>query len=521
MLCERIQSTNQPCTLRVRDIVELDQTLQKCNTESLFERPLPLLNSFLSPNKIPNGAQTSNGDEAVQTSIVCLGALANVRAHFGKGWATLVPTLMVFWPNIYKWLEYLYYRFIRNGESESTAHRDTALFTIIGISRLHAEDKSLLALISHIPGFMEILVNSWIFSAQKRIDSGTEPVSATLYRYLNYLQLQEPVEHKDMFNEERCLGWVHLPQNVCDSADERAGLFARAALAHLVIDTEQQYLEGTVGDVNLFELISRGPAWPAARLHLRMLSKGSATWVSNTAASITRSTWPQSEFSVAVGCVSSCYKYLMTLEFIMAETWICKAIKGHLFNALFKTNTWLEDMDGDVREKFYDPIRTMCLHLLNNILPKYLICRSVLQISREELLGREFSREMANYTTLSGPLANGLLSFVALVEERWTIDKHLEDTYHRKFICHNPSVRPSHLHIMTLIFIYFWLVRQDRPRARFQQMCEVPAGVVLFPELSERALDSRAWAQSHLSSDQANYKPSLYVLTAIIFEFQF
>lgn len=458
MLCERIQSTNQPCTLRVRDIVELDQTLQKCNTESLLERPLPLLNSFLSPNKIPNSAQTSNGNETVRISIVCLGALANVRVHFGKGWATLVPTLMVFWPNIYKWLEYLYSRFIRNGESEPMAHRDTALFVILGISRLHAEDKSLLALISHIPGFMEILVNSWIFSAQKRIASETELASATLYRYLNHLQIQEPMGFKDVFNEERCLAWVHLTQNACDSADEvddRAGLFARAAVVHLTIDAEQQYLEGTVGDVDLLELTSRGPAWRAENLHLRILSKGSATWVSNTAASITRSTWPQNEFSVAVGCVSSCYKYLMTLEFLMAETWICKAIKGHLFNALFKTNTWLEDMDGDVREKFYDPIRMMCLHLLNNILPKYLIYRSVLQISREELLGHEFSRELANYTTLSGPLANGLLSFVALVEERWTIDKPLEDTYHRKFICHNPSVRPSHVHAMTFVLNYF------------------------------------------------------------------
>lgn len=47
-------------------------------------------------------------------------------------------------------------------------------------------------------------------------------------------------------------------------------------------------------------------------------------------------------------------------------------------------------------------------------------------------------------------------------------------------------------------------------------MCKVPAGVVLFPKLSERALENRAWTQSHLYSDQANYKPSLYVLTAMI-----
>lgn len=146
--------------------------------------PLLVFCKFLNPAKIPklDGPFNAHIRKTVRTALQCLRGLAATEIHFSKKWESLVDHLIMIWPTIWRWLQYLYWQFM---VTPNVAEKPFPLLALTSISEIitsHSKDLRLRTFIVELPAFFHLLVNCWSREAQDpSLNTGT-PITGALVR---------------------------------------------------------------------------------------------------------------------------------------------------------------------------------------------------------------------------------------------------------------------------------------------------------------------------------------------------
>jgi hypothetical protein len=330
-------------------------------------------------------------------------------------------------------------RFIQGNDCTLGHFQAAEALTIISkISSSHRENARLRAAIASIPGFMKLLIRSWVFEADNMTLNKGESLTKTFTMYLAPFFIDED----KFWNEKRLVQWLDA------DPDYRANrqIIAQAALGHLSYNFSERrplYLQYITADVNFLTML----CFPLdAGMRFDLLTRRSAHHIPYFVSKLLcNQLYPRGAYPDILEFALSCFIHLETcLETMKAESWIRQAIEGSLLHAIVSANRWLTLLNAEEHEKYFNIIAGICARILSDLLPKYLVYYSVMKMAKKALRKNAIHpTRLRREGTSSGPLWNLWVAFVDTVERSYDISMHHEK-FHSKFICHNPEVSSAH-----------------------------------------------------------------------------
>ena len=368
---------------------------------------------------------------ALDRSILPLIGLTKIAIHFLDDIPQdYIEELTKFWPNhIWPCVRILFDNVMDiNVEERDVDSRNQVITTIIDLLFFFAIESWLLELVGATPGAVGLLVKLWTAQAEDPESYSTSSLyNITLGKVLQvYITWYSTENHSPNWDEE-----VLGPMN------GDAGRLALAALCHLRVrdslqsKTDIQPVTDSLGIIGALSFHSP--------IRYALATNHSFRIVTKVLTSVTSQPYSPSTAGTVCLCIVQCYKYLICwLETANGVSGIQQALETGLLPALVKSDAWLSKIEMSQM--------TILLPLLSNVLPKYLIYRSIVRAVTKSLrnisaLGTEGKMDQG------APLWLAWLRFKQVAADRSRIDKEMEIGNAGRMICSNKNVCLRYYHL--------------------------------------------------------------------------
>jgi hypothetical protein len=397
-----------------------------------IKRLLPVFSHrALNPTKGSEGVPT-----ALDPAILPLKGFIKFAIHFLEVFPKDdVSELTKFWTNnIWPCIQRLFKNVVERVNESDNDGRNQVLTTIIDLLFFFASESWLLEIVGGTPGAVGLLIKLWTMEAHDPdyfLTSSTYDItpSKALEVYITWYSI-----------EGHNLDW---DEEVLNPANGGAGSLAFAALEHLRVQDNIQ------NKTDILRVTDSLRITKALSCHISIRSvlttSHSFSAITRVLTSVTSQPYSAPTAYAVCSCIIECCDYLISwLEIANGVSNIQEVLEARLLPALVKSDPWLS--------KFDKSHSTMHLPLLESVLPKYLIYRSVVRMVTKSLksidvLGTE--EKMVRGT----PFWLAWLLFKETAANRSRIDKDMEIGNVGRMMCGNLKVSVYILSFLTTTLI--------------------------------------------------------------------
>lgn len=393
------------------DMKKLIEFLQEypCSSGQI-EQILNVLSIHLNPRTHPTPLSSA--------SLYCILALTATNLACKESSQAMVDHLTRFWPKLWSWLKYFHDNCITNLVTYPNEERRQFKSTFIKAIHLFSQEERLATCLWSTPGVVPTLISLW---RQEITDPGISlsEESGLPGTYLTSTILSACFS---AMHEQACQSWI---DNVVIPSGGDPKDFASIALAHLHHDLtqKQQGLYHLIHDIRVL-------IFSSCYLPFRnsLLSLDSIHAVTRVLVDCTSEPYSAQNAILAGESINCCFWYLVEhLESMDGTHWIVRALDAHLLCALLKSEPWAEHL----RDPYMD--------ILSNILPKYLVHRSVL-LAASRALARVRDLQLEEKISHTGLLWIKWSQFRDLIDEGMLILRDVSSSPDRMG-CSNKKVR--------------------------------------------------------------------------------
>jgi hypothetical protein len=359
---------------------------------------------------------------ALDRSILPLRGLVKIAIHFVEVFPQdYIDELTKFWPDhIWPCVRFLGENVTRDN-FDSRDGRNQVLTTIIDLLFFFGIESWLLKVVSGTSGVVGLLIKIW---TTQPLDPGSH-LTSSVYDITPNKALQVYMTEYGTENEN--LDWV---SEVLGPMNGDAGRLALGGLCHLRVRDNLQNttnIDYVTDSLRIIGVLSFHPP-----IRYALANNNSFRLVTGVLTSITSQPYLPSTARAVCSCIVECCTYLICwLETANGVSGIQQALEAGLLSALVKSDPWLSKFDA--------AHSTMHLPLLANVLPKYLIYRSVVRrvtksLRNISMLGDE--QKMVQGTSYWSAWSQ----FKQTAAERSRIDKEMEIGNAGRMLCSNKKV---------------------------------------------------------------------------------
>ncbi|KII87049.1 hypothetical protein PLICRDRAFT_243254 [Plicaturopsis crispa FD-325 SS-3] len=341
---------------------------------------------YLDPTKIPTSAQPSAADRLqVKLANAALRSVAGCGTHW-NGSPALVARVLApdGWPHIWQWLQFEHDKCIVGGAygDEGSEMAVVAItHTLVALSLSKVTRSAVL----RTPGVVALLARQWLQERPPKLANQTRSFAVALENLLERL-------------------YPTPTQEVLDAAGGDAALVATTVLARLRTSLATADVEDIVVHLSLiheFSCISCRP------LHLALINHGAIP------ETIKVLSWSNARAmdGTPPDTISLCFNNIL-LGFYSANgsAWAVQALDSGLLTALLRSARWMSSQNtGDAHVEFL-------INFFSEVLPKYLVFRSVLRAVRKSI--SQVKKLGLTTAASTGPLWDAWKAFQKLAEER-------------------------------------------------------------------------------------------------------
>ncbi|KII87065.1 hypothetical protein PLICRDRAFT_55103 [Plicaturopsis crispa FD-325 SS-3] len=391
---------------RIKSLGQLAQRIDRTPPGEVTPATIAPIFPYLSPARIPTSVRPSPADRrqvkltnaALSVLIVC------GPAHFSASPA-LVARLLApdGWPHIWKWMQFEYDKCIVEG-AYGDEGREGAVFAIAFTLAALGKSSALRATLTRTPGLLVILAKQWLQARPPELASQTAACAFALeilVHFGNQLETEDDTHLLD--DDDPAPDLIHY---VLDAAEGDATLVATTALTRL----RAAMAAAAVEEVDVNVLLIRSLSWISCRpLHLAFVNHGVIPEV------IKVLYWCNARpvDAISVEAILACYYNILNGFFSAnGSAWAMQAFDSGLLTAMLKSGAWLS-----LRE--HPDLVEFIRKLLCELLPKYLVFRSVLRAVRKPI--RQVKRLGLTTAASAGLLWDAWKGFQELAEERLSL----------------------------------------------------------------------------------------------------
>jgi hypothetical protein len=374
----------------------------------------------LEVTKLSNVKLTDSA--ALDRFILPLQGLVKIAIHFVEVFPQdYIDELTKFWPDhIWPCVRFLFENVTRDNLDDRDG-RNQVLTTIIDLLFFFAVESWLLEVVGGTSGVVGLLIKIWTTQPQDPESRLTSSIyNITPSRALQVYMTRYGTENENPDWDNEVLG----PMN------GDAGRLASEGLCHFRVRDDLQNtinIDSVTDSLRIIGVLSLHPP-----IRYALANNHSFRIVTSVLTSITSQPYSPSTARAVCSCIVECCTYLICwLETANGVSGIQQALEAGLLSALVKSDPWLSKFDA--------AHSTMHLPLLSNVLPKYLIYRSVVRRVTKSL--RNISMLGDEQKMVQGTLYWSAWSqFKQTAAERSRIDKEMEIGSAGRMLCSNKKV---------------------------------------------------------------------------------